>query len=494
MNDSAQALGEEASKEILPKSTIAATRERGEFFLYLGFSLLLAYHYVLWFVDDSFFHTQLLDSAITNGWLGSLTATSLTMALVGFIRPGKRHLSDAKTLVYAVPVLTALSALALGFSSQIEFMQNHVAFIIIACVNGMFEALFLLLWGELLIRKGLQLALRNFGITFGATLIVAMLVAFVLPEEITPFFAPLVAIASGIKLMRVQNETDASYPQLLPKKARKRSLTTILGIGGIALVTGLACYFLTAIAPVDHLAFGSISFSIGVACAGLFLVGVSLIVHLTTKKQSVPKLFPWLIVGSILALCLYVADGGLETLSFLIALSVATMLEAFLIMCFSLLTHRGFFPPATSFAITFGSVRIGIVIGNIIALAFEDSPHIMSTFGTEASLLMIFILAALLIPITRKETVIIELTSAPAAPNETEEICRLISEEFRLSEREHEVLRLLARGNSANGIATKLVISPHTVNTHIRHIYDKVGIHKRSELIDYINMRRTDNH
>ena len=118
----------------------------------------------------------------------------------------------------------------------------------------------------------------------------------------------------------------------------------------------------------------------------------------------------------------------------------------------------------------------------------------MSTFGTEASLLMIFILAALLIPITRKETVIIELTSAPAAPNETEEICRLISEEFRLSEREHEVLRLLARGNSANGIATKLVISPHTVNTHIRHIYDKVGIHKRSELIDYINMRRTDNH
>lgn len=33
----------------------------------------------------------------------------------------------------------------------------------------------------------------------------------------------------------------------------------------------------------------------------------------------------------------------------------------------------------------------------------------------------------------------------------------------------------------------KLVISPYTVNTHVRHVYEKIGIHKRSELIDYIN-------
>lgn len=132
MNDSAQTLGEKTPKETPPKSTIAATRERDEFSLYLGLLLLLACHYVLWLVDDSFFHTQLLDSAITNGWLGSLITTSLTMALVGFVRPGKRHLSDAETLVYAVPVLTALSALALGFSPQImsstEAKPQMVAF------------------------------------------------------------------------------------------------------------------------------------------------------------------------------------------------------------------------------------------------------------------------------------------------------------------------------------------------------------------------------
>lgn len=41
-------------------------------------------------------------------------------------------------------------------------------------------------------------------------------------------------------------------------------------------------------------------------------------------------------------------------------------------------------------------------------------------------------------------------------------------------------------------MAEKLVISPYTVNTHIRHIYDKTQIHKRSELLNYLNMQRSD--
>lgn len=42
-------------------------------------------------------------------------------------------------------------------------------------------------------------------------------------------------------------------------------------------------------------------------------------------------------------------------------------------------------------------------------------------------------------------------------------------------------------GITTDNVAKKLVISPYTVNTHIRHVYEKIGIHKRSELIDYIN-------
>jgi HD-GYP domain-containing protein (c-di-GMP phosphodiesterase class II) len=49
-----------------------------------------------------------------------------------------------------------------------------------------------------------------------------------------------------------------------------------------------------------------------------------------------------------------------------------------------------------------------------------------------------------------------------------------------LSEREVEVLRLLARGQSNREIATQLVLSSDTVKHHIQHIYNKVGVSTRA--------------
>ena len=53
-----------------------------------------------------------------------------------------------------------------------------------------------------------------------------------------------------------------------------------------------------------------------------------------------------------------------------------------------------------------------------------------------------------------------------------------------LSAREVEVLEEFARGRSAAFIAEKLFISPNTVKTHLRRIYEKAGIHSRQELLD----------
>jgi HD-GYP domain-containing protein (c-di-GMP phosphodiesterase class II)/DNA-binding CsgD family transcriptional regulator len=49
-----------------------------------------------------------------------------------------------------------------------------------------------------------------------------------------------------------------------------------------------------------------------------------------------------------------------------------------------------------------------------------------------------------------------------------------------LSDREVEVLRLLARGQKEKDIAALLHISASTVHTHVLHIYDKVGARSRA--------------
>jgi DNA-binding CsgD family transcriptional regulator/ArsR family metal-binding transcriptional regulator len=50
-----------------------------------------------------------------------------------------------------------------------------------------------------------------------------------------------------------------------------------------------------------------------------------------------------------------------------------------------------------------------------------------------------------------------------------------------LTGRELQVLRLLANGASNPEISESLSISPHTVKTHVTHIYDKLGIHDRAQ-------------
>jgi len=54
-----------------------------------------------------------------------------------------------------------------------------------------------------------------------------------------------------------------------------------------------------------------------------------------------------------------------------------------------------------------------------------------------------------------------------------------------LSEREVEVLRMIALGHTNTQIAQKLYLSVRTVETHRAHIQQKLGLTERSELVGY---------
>ena len=52
-----------------------------------------------------------------------------------------------------------------------------------------------------------------------------------------------------------------------------------------------------------------------------------------------------------------------------------------------------------------------------------------------------------------------------------------------LSQRESEIIMLLAKGISFSEIGGILGISPHTVTAHIKKIYKKLGVHSRGEAV-----------
>lgn len=57
----------------------------------------------------------------------------------------------------------------------------------------------------------------------------------------------------------------------------------------------------------------------------------------------------------------------------------------------------------------------------------------------------------------------------------------------RLSDAELRVMRLVYEGVGNEEIAERLYLSPHTIKNHIKSVYAKLGIHEKSEFIQYAN-------
>jgi DNA-binding NarL/FixJ family response regulator len=58
-----------------------------------------------------------------------------------------------------------------------------------------------------------------------------------------------------------------------------------------------------------------------------------------------------------------------------------------------------------------------------------------------------------------------------------------VGEEAHLTTREEDVLRLLAKGRRSKEIADELGVGIGTVNTHVRHIYEKLHVRSRAEAV-----------
>jgi DNA-binding CsgD family transcriptional regulator len=77
-------------------------------------------------------------------------------------------------------------------------------------------------------------------------------------------------------------------------------------------------------------------------------------------------------------------------------------------------------------------------------------------------------------------------TSGAAVAQTLHKRCELLGETYGLSPRETEALFFLAQGKSKPAITEAMVLSDGTVKTHIMHVFTKMQVHSRQEIVDLV--------
>ncbi|MCL1841082.1 MAG: helix-turn-helix transcriptional regulator [Propionibacteriaceae bacterium] len=458
----------------------------GPYLKYLGLTLVLAWHSCLWFVPTTWPGTFLLDDRVTFSWLTALAGTVVTVGLLAVVLGRTGHLPPHRGLPVAAGAVGCAATLLATLGAPVTGRGVTIG---ASALAGMSAGLLWVLWGERHACQRSGFGMRHIAPVYGITMLVSIGIAYFAPGVISPVVVSLMPLLSGLLLALSWTRAPVQpFPAVLPRKTGLQGLFTIVTVGFISFVAAVASYFTVAIVPWVDLDGVGRSFTMGVAIGAVFVMAIGVVQRMLPWHPTVFRFFPWLLFFAIIA-CLMCALGARDDFAaFLLALAVSSAFEVLLIMYMARLTLAGYVPAATAFGVSAVAIRLGILLGNALALTYERTSDWLQMLTAPTSMIFAAILAGLLIPLVRQEYTINDLARSPQAASEWTTMVERTAEEFRLSERETQIVSMLGHGYTAAAVAEKLVISVHTVNTHIQHIYDKMGIHKRAELLDYLNM------
>lgn len=243
-------------------------------------------------------------------------------------------------------------------------------------------------------------------------------------------------------------------------------------------------------------------------------LGVVVLVLFVSYSQHLDfgELFRWVIPLVIVDLALASWDSAFcSAASSALSTMVDTLIQAMALMCLIMLAKRNELGIYFGAGLCQGIIQLGVLAGNLAGLLSMPILVADDVSGIVAALALICLVAvagvlqpygvdyAQPVDVASSEAIVgagfalprsrgaVEAESdRTAQPLSLEDRVASLAVEYRLSVRETEVLGFLAQGRSQPYIREQLVLSKNTVATHVKHIYAKLGVHSRQELLDMV--------
>lgn len=440
-------------------------------------------------------------SAIGSNLFFTTAAAAVVLALFGsglWLR-GKL-LNGSRWMQFAAPALmvvgTLATAMGAGSSVQIPFALCAAVFI------GLGFAWMCILWGEALVRLGEDQV--DFSVLGSSA--VMMLCAFIVPSlagVVAGAVVVLLPVASAAMLAatwregmarssddagRAQDVADPSMGELREQSKAKAGmvarvlLVLTVAYGVLGFLDATSAFF--SLIPEPRVAEFDVATFVG-SSAGIVL---ALCAIRFAVRIDFTSLFRWMIPLVMLAVYLQTQWGSAGS-QIAIALTAAadTCIQAITYRYFVDLARRGELGIAMGIGVGQGSIQLGVLAGNVAANGLLGSLASGMVSSSTVGFLLILLLAfaSIALPPTIVRQPASDDANSGTAASEESAVTRM-AREYHLSERETEILGYLVRGRSQPFIQETLYLSKSTVSTHVKHIYKKLDVHSKQELIDLV--------
>lgn len=446
-------------------------------------TLCMAYPASQWLLDGKFSQSQLyMIASFSASFIIALLASR--KALSG----SRAHIAKARGALFATAVLSCLISVALlVFALAIQESVVSSGYFAVAGLGG---GVLQILWGERFSKLEPKRAATNAAPAMGAAALLSLLAAFCTEAGTVALFA-LLPIASLWLLWEnyrtgAEATLSASSPlQAIHKPPIKKS-KLFLSVFIIYFVYAFLGYFsLGLFAGADGFPMSRPLGNLLASCLFLLLVVMK-------KWRSLVLLYRFALPLMTVAMAsIYLLPAnliGISGLAFSLGYKVFDIFFWLILAALSFRHANAF----RLFGVGLGLMTVSSFCGMEFS-AFLTSHPPTSDQLTAISLALVFFLllvTALLLPEKDLFSVVLPENDQPESgtPSMNDEFdcrCSAIAQQFSLTPREEDVLRLLLRGRSTEVIAREMTISRGTAHTHITHIYQKTGFHKRQELIDY---------
>lgn len=477
----------------IPKSVVA--------FVGLGLAVFIREYYAMTVVGP------MAEASVM--WLVFLvTAVTLVIAALLYMKNPSLRITKTRGAVLALACLTAFS-LALTFLNIVE--ANNVMFIVVASLHQIGSLLLVVAWCEVLFSFG---SMRVGEALAGAMFIYAfcnVCTALVKADFARVLFV-MIPILSALLLMWYCTKQDiegekasdlhvvAQNSLVLTSRnsAELKSMPFLLAVA-VAVTIFLLRFSFGAISgawvPLQEIMsisiFGQISNLIGTIASGSYMI---LLLKLCWNRSTVVALQLAALFSALL--CVIMLQGSLDMFALLgiAPLTLGQKLVLLIVLLSPFLVDAR--NPLSALCISFACYMAGLGVCQVILVglpgaSFEMLALISIGFLALLTFYLFFLVngrssESALDVIDRMEQSVFNDAKGTLRLKLSETLvsrCLVLCRQCGLTQRESEVLFLLADRYNAQSIAQMLFISEATAKTHMRKIYAKAGVHSQKELI-----------